>query len=134
MNKTQLVGRLTKNPILKFAQGTGVGICNFTLAVNRRFKRDGQPDADFINIVCFNKQAESVANYMTKGKLVSLAGSISTRNYEAKDGHRVYVTEVIADEVNFLEKKGESISTSEHVNEEYSNNETAEVSEDDIPF
>jgi len=71
---------------------------------------------------------------MTKGKLVSLAGSINTRNYEAKDGTRRYVTEVIADEVNFLEKKGESISTSEHVNEEYSNNESAEVSEDDIPF
>ena len=103
MNKVVLVGRLTKDPELKFAQGTGTAVATFTCAVNRRFKREGQPDADFIPIVVFGKQAEATATYMTKGKLLSVSGNIQTRNYEAKDGTRRYVTEVIADEVDFLE-------------------------------
>ena len=114
MNKAILVGRLTKNPELKFGQGAGVAVCNFTIAVNRRFKKEGQPEADFIPIVCFGKGAEATANYMTKGSLVSVAGYIQTRNYEAKDGTRRYVTEVVADEVNFLEKKGKSSTTNTH--------------------
>lgn len=78
-------------------------MCTLTLAVNRRSKREGQPDADFIPIVIWNKQAENTANYVTKGKLISVAGRIETRSYEAKDGGRRYVTEVVADEVSFLE-------------------------------
>ncbi len=73
------------------------------MAVNRRFKKEGQPDADFIPIVVWGKQAESTANYMSKGKLLSVAGRIETRSYESKDGGRRYVTEVVADEVSFLE-------------------------------
>lgn len=103
MNKTILVGRLTKEPELKFGKGTGTAVCNFTIAVNRKFKREGQPEADFIPVVVFGKTAEATANYTAKGKLISVAGSIQTRNYEAKDGTKRYVTEVIADEVNFLE-------------------------------
>lgn len=106
MNKCALVGRLVKDPELKFGQGAGVAVCNFTIAVNRRFKKEGQPDADFIPVVCFGKGAEATANYMTKGSLVSVAGYIQTRNYEAKDGTRRYVTEIVADEVNFLDSKG----------------------------
>ena len=102
MNKVVLVGRLTKDPELKFAQGTGTAVATFTVAVNRRFKREGQPEADFIPVVVFGKPAEATANYMSKGKLLSVSGSIQTRNYEAKDGTRRYVTEVIADEVDFL--------------------------------
>jgi len=103
MNKVVLVGRLTKDPELKFAQGTGTAVATFTVAVNRRFKREGQPEADFIPVVVFGKQAEATANYMRKGKLLSVSGNIQTRNYEAKDGNKRYVTEVIADEVDFLE-------------------------------
>jgi len=103
MNKVVLVGRLTKDPELKFAQGTGTAVATFTVAVNRRFKREGQPEADFIPVVQFGKSAEATANYMAKGKLLSVSGNIQTRNYEAKDGTRRYVTEVIADEVDFLE-------------------------------
>jgi len=103
MNKTQLVGRLTKDPELKFAKGTGTAVTTFTVAVNRRFKKEGQPEADFIPVVVFGKTAEATATYTAKGKLISVAGSIQTRNYEAKDGTRRYVTEVIADEVGFLE-------------------------------
>ncbi|MEW8993087.1 single-stranded DNA-binding protein [Clostridium sp.] len=103
MNKVVLIGRLTKDPELKFTPGTGTAVCTFTMAVNRRFKKEGQPDADFIPIVVWGKQAESTANYMSKGKLLSVAGRIETRSYDAKDGSKRYVTEVIAEEVNFLE-------------------------------
>jgi len=103
MNKVVLVGRLTKDPELKFAQGTGTAVTTFTVAVNRRFKREGQPEADFIPVVVFGKTAEATANYMSKGKLISVSGNIQTRTYDAKDGTKRYVTEVIADEVDFLE-------------------------------
>ena len=103
MNKVVLIGRMVKDPELKFAPGSGTAVTNFTLAVNRRFKKEGQPEADFLPIVVWGKQAESTANYMSKGKLLSVAGRIETRSYDAKDGTKRYVTEVIADEVHFLE-------------------------------
>ncbi len=96
---------MTKDPELKFTQGTGTAVATFTLAVNRRFKKEGQPDADFIPIVVWGKIAESTANYMRKGSQISVAGRIETRSYEAKDGGRRYVTEVVADEVKFLDNK-----------------------------
>ena len=130
MNKVVIVGRLTKDPELKFAQGTGIGVATFTVAVNRRFKREGQPDADFIPIVVFGKQAEATANYMTKGKLISVSGNIQTRNYEAKDGTRRYVTEVIADEVDFLEW-GDKVTT---IKEDKDIKEIIPVDDSDIPF
>ncbi|WP_346884403.1 single-stranded DNA-binding protein [Clostridium sp. UBA4395] len=102
MNKVVLIGRLTKDPTLKFTPGTGTAVCNFTMAVNRRFKKEGQPDADFIPIVVWGKQAESTANYMKKGSQLSVAGRIETRNYDGKNG-KVFITEVVADEVSFLE-------------------------------
>ncbi len=116
MNKVVLVGRLTKDPELKFAQGTGTAVATFTVAVNRRFKREGQPEADFIPVVVFGKTAEATANYMSKGKLISVSGNIQTRNYDAKDGTKRYVTEVIADEVDFLEwgdKKTSGMNTNQ---------------------
>ncbi|MBU3126768.1 single-stranded DNA-binding protein [Clostridium tagluense] len=135
MNKVVLVGRLTKDPELKFAQGTGTAVATFTVAVNRRFKREGQPEADFIPVVVFGKQAEATANYMSKGKLLSVSGNIQTRNYEAKDGTRRYVTEVIADEVGFLEYGGkkEDVSTNETQNNGY-NGEITPIDDGDIPF
>jgi len=103
MNKIILIGRLTRNPELKFTPGIGTPVTTFTLAVNRRFKKEGQPDADFIPVVVWGKQAEAVANHITKGKLISIVGRIQIRRYD-KDGERRYVTEVIAEEVNFLER------------------------------
>ncbi|MEG2919092.1 MAG: single-stranded DNA-binding protein [Clostridium sp.] len=103
MNKVVLIGRLTKNPELNFTSGSGTAVCRLTMAVNRRFKKEGQPEADFIPVVVWGKQAESTANYMKKGSLLSIAGRIETRSYEANDGGRRYVTEVVADEVMFLE-------------------------------
>jgi single-strand DNA-binding protein len=105
MNRVVLVGRLTRDPELRFTPGTGRAVASFTLAVNRRFKSQGQPDADFIPIVVWGKIAENTANYVSKGRLVGVSGSIHTRIYEAKDGTKRYVTEVVADEVQFLESR-----------------------------
>lgn len=106
MNKVVLIGRLTKDPELKFTPSTGTTVCTFTLAVDRRFKKEGQPSADFVPVVVRGKIAESTANHMSKGKLLGVAGRIETRSYEAKDGERRYVTEVVAEEVSFLEWGG----------------------------
>lgn len=103
MNKTVLVGRLTKDPELKFTAGAGTAVATFTMAVDRTFKKDGQPDADFIPIVVWGKAAESVSKYTAKGKLIAVAGRIQTRNYEHKDKGTVYITEVVSEEVKFLE-------------------------------
>ncbi len=135
MNKVVLVGRLTKDPELKFAQGTGTAVTTFTIAVNRRYKSEGQPEADFIPVVVFGKTAEATANYMSKGKLISVSGNIQTRTYDAKDGTKRYVTEVIADEVDFLEwgdKKGSGGPTNGVDSIEY--NGATPIDDGDIPF
>lgn len=122
MNKVVLIGRMTKDPELKFTPGTGTAVATFTIAVNRRFKKEGQPDADFIPVVVWGKQAESTANYMKKGSLLSVAGRIETRSYEAKDGGRRYVTEVVADEVSFLEygnKNGQATQQNSSIPRDY---------------
>ena len=147
MNKVVLVGRLTKDPELKFAQGTGTAIATFTVAVNRRFKREGQPEADFIPIVVFGKQAEATANYMRKGSQVGVSGNIQTRNYVDKDSNKKYVTEVIADEVHFMDSKGkDNNSSSSNSNQgdysgqtntgsnDFGSNDITPIDDGDIPF
>ncbi|WP_461207322.1 single-stranded DNA-binding protein [Clostridium sp. DL1XJH146] len=149
MNKVVLVGRLTRDPELKFTPGSGKAVTTFTVAVDRRFKSPGQPEADFIPVVVWGKQAEATANYMSKGKLISVGGRIQTRNYEAKDGTRRYVTEVVADEVQFLEWGGNSNSrdnTSNNsvgntsngnqnkTNSDYSNFGSSDYNEEMIPM
>lgn len=104
MNKVVLIGRLTKDAQLKFISGSGKAVATFTLAVDRRFAgKEGSKDADFIPCVIWGKQAENTANFTSKGKLVSVSGSIRTRNYEKKEGGKAYVTEVVCDEIKFLE-------------------------------
>ena len=97
MNNVTLLGRLTKDPDMRYTTG-GTSVCTFTLAVDR-FKKD---EADFINIVTWNKTADLCEKYLAKGRLVALVGRIQTRNYEGTDGKKVYVTEVVADQVKFL--------------------------------
>jgi len=103
MNKVVLIGRLTKDPELKYTPGSGTAVTTITLAVDRRFSKDNQKEADFIPVVVWGKSAESTAQYMAKGRLMGVSGRIQTRSYEAKDGSRRYVTEVVAEEVQFLE-------------------------------
>ncbi len=108
MNKAILVGRLTRDPELRTTQ-TGVSVCSFTIAVNRRFKNaEGGYDADFISCVAWRQQAEFMAKYFAKGRMVGVVGSIQTRNYDNKDGQKVYVTEVAVDEVHFVDSKSSS--------------------------
>lgn len=97
MNKVVLIGRLTKDPELRFTPGTGAAVTTLTLAVDRYNTKTGQKEADFIPIVIWGKQAESAANYLVKGSQAAISGRIQTRNYEAKDGSKRYVTEVVAD-------------------------------------
>ena len=105
MNTVQLIGRLTKVPELKYTQ-SGIATTSFTLAVNRNFTNSqGEREADFIMCVAWRKTAELVCQYLNKGSLVGINGHIQTRNYENQQGQRVYVTEVIVDELTFVESK-----------------------------
>ena len=131
MNKCTLIGRLTKDPELKFTPGTGTAVATFTLAVDRRFSKDGRKEADFIPIVVWGKQAESTANYMTKGKMIGIAGRIQTRTYDAKDGTKRYITEVVAEEVQFLEWSNKDNGTKTNT-EGYK--EIDDIEEGEIPF
>ena len=111
MNKVILMGRLTRDPETRYTQGNNTAVCSFSLAVNRRFKQEGQPDADFINVTAWAKTAEFVSKYFTKGQQVGVIGRIQTRNYDDKDGKKVYVTEVVAEEVYFADSKKEQNTT-----------------------
>ncbi len=105
INRVILVGRLTKNPELRYTPN-GVAVANFTIAVNRPFSnQQGEREADFIQVVVWRRQAENAANYLTKGSLAGVDGRLQTRNFENNEGRRVYMTEVVADSVQFLEPK-----------------------------
>jgi single-strand DNA-binding protein len=131
MNKVILIGRLTKDPELKYTPGAGTAVATFSIAVDRRMQKDGKKEADFIPIVVWGKQAESTAQYMSKGKLIGIAGRIQTRSYEAKDGGKRYVTEVVADEVQFLEW-GKKSDEGESAGSSY--DDMTPVDDGDIPF
>lgn len=113
MNKVILMGRLTKNPELRFTP-SGTAVCTVNLAVDRKnFSKDQERSADFISVIIWGKQAESTANYISKGCKFGVCGRIQTRNYVDKDGIKRYVTEVVAEEVSFIEwgSRGDSNST-----------------------
>ena len=108
MNKVILIGRLTRDPELRYTS-SNVATATFSVAVDRNFtNQNGEREADFINIVVWRKQAENCKNYLTKGSQVAIEGRIQTRNYDGQDGKKVYVTEVVADNVQFLGSKGAS--------------------------
>lgn len=152
MNKAFLVGRLTRDPELRYLSNN-TPVANFTIAINRLFtNQSGEREADFINIVVWRKQAENVKKYLTKGSLVGIDGRIQTRSYENQEGKRVYVTEVVADNVQFLDSKGQrelneepSIAPQDFENQDITTTdigdepfadfgEALELSEDDIAF
>ena len=112
MNKVILIGRLTRDPDLKFIPGSGTATCSITLAVDKYNTKTGQREADFVPVVLWGKQAESTANYMTKGSRIAISGRIQTRSYDAKDGTKRYVTEVVASEIKFLDSKSQGNSNS----------------------
>ena len=106
MNKVFLIGRLTRDPELRYTS-SNLPVATFSLAVNRNFTgQSGEREADFINIVVWRKQAENVKNYLTQGSQVAIDGRIQTRTYDGEDGKKRYITEVVADNVEFLGSKG----------------------------
>jgi len=103
MNKVTLMGRLTKDPELK-STTTGVSVCSFSIAVNRRFVKAGEErQADFINCVAWRQTAEFICKYFAKGRMIAVAGSIQTRNWEDKEGKRQYATEVVVEDAYFAD-------------------------------
>ena len=135
MNKVELLGRLTKDPEIRYTQ-SNTPVASFTLAVNRRFAKEGEQQADFINIVAWNKTAEFCGKYFKKGSQIALAGRIQTRNWEDDNGQKRYATEVVAEEVYFADSKkditednGEPTDVTNEVYEE-----TMVTSGDDLPF
>jgi len=145
LNRVILIGRLTKDPELRYTPN-GVAVATFTLAVDRNYtNQQGQREADFIPIVTWRGLAENVANYLKKGRLTAVEGRIQTRNYENNEGRRVYVTEVVADNVRFLESansqfKRDPMVSREDQNDRYeqdpfSDDESPiDISDDDLPF
>ena len=152
INRVVLVGRLTKDPVLRKTTN-GASVVSFTVACNRLFKQEGQPEADFINTVVWNKTAESVAQYTHKGSLVGVEGRIRTRSYDDRDGKRVYVTEVVADNVRFLDSRNAGDMNSAYVpgqentqsstaasnsapssSSEFTSIAALDISDDDLPF
>lgn len=140
INNTTLVGRLVKDVDLRYtSNGTATG--TFTLAVNRNFKNAaGEIEADFINCVIWRKAAENFANFTRRGSLVGITGRIQTRNYENKEGQRVYVTEVVADNFALLEKKFDNApqsqprQTNQQYNDPFAHGSSIDIQDDDLPF
>ncbi|MEN2004404.1 single-stranded DNA-binding protein [Staphylococcus hominis] len=142
INRVILVGRLTKDPEYRQTPN-GVSVATFTLAVNRPFTNSqGEREADFINVVVFRRQAENVNNYLSKGSLAGIDGRIQSRNYENNEGHRVFVTEVVADNVQFMDSKGSNQQKNQSQkqgqapagNNPFTNDNNANIDDDDLPF
>ena len=109
MNKVILMGRLTRDPEVRYSQGASqIAVARFSVAVDRKFKREGEPDADFFNCTAFGKQAEFVERYLHKGTKILLSGRIQNDNYTNRDGQMVYSVRVMVDEIEFAESKNAS--------------------------
>jgi len=154
MNKVMLIGNLTRDPELRYSQSSEpIAILRFSLAVNRRFKKEGQPDADFINCVSFGKQGEIINQYFKKGNKIAIEGSIQTSSWDDKEtGQKRYGTDVIVDNFHFVESKASRESmqpssmgsgpyddmaasySSRQTSSSSNSFETMEVDDDDLPF
>ena len=140
MNRAFLVGNLTRDPELRKTQND-VSVCTFTIACNRRFTNaNGQREADFLNIVVWRGQADNCYRYLKKGRRVAVSGSIQTRSYEGQDGNRRYVTEIVADEVEFLStanngnRDGNGDFDSFEPRNDMMGGDMQSVDDDDLPF
>ena len=110
MNCVQLVGRLTRDPEIKYTDG-GSSVARFNIAVDRRYKREDGDNADFINCVAFGKTAEFIEKYFSKGKRIGVTGRIQTGSYNNNDGYKVYTTDVVVETAEFVESKGSATNT-----------------------
>lgn len=137
INNVTLVGRLTRDPELRYTP-SNIAITTFNMAVNRNFKnQDGNREADFINCMIWRQQAENFANWVKKGNLVGITGRIQTRSYENQQGQRVYVTEVVADTFQLLEKRDNSANQAnieDQMPASFGATNPLDISDDDMPF
>lgn len=149
LNRVILIGRLTKDPELRYT-GSGTAVATFTLAVDRTYSnQQGERETDFLNIVVWRQLAELCANYLKKGRLAAVEGRIQIRNYENQEGRKVYVTEIVADNVRFLESNRDRSEAgagapypandfgappSRNNNQDPFAGETIDISDDDLPF
>lgn len=136
INKVVLIGRLTKDPELRTTQ-SGTSVCSFNLAVNRKIQQQGQPDADFISCVAWGKSADNMTTYLHKGSLIGVEGRIQTRSYDNQYGNRVYITEVMTENIQFLEPKNAGKQNAGYQPNNtvgYDPNETLDINADDLPF
>ena len=148
MNSVVLIGRLTRDPELRFVPGSGMAVANFTMAIDKglnrekkaEFEAQGKPTADFIRIIVWGKQAENCSQFLSKGKMVAINGSIQTGSYKNQSGDSVYTTEVLANRVEFIEwgekKETEDFSFGPKSFEGYKENNDWQTVEDDgsLPF
>ena len=141
MNNIILIGRLTRDPELRYIPNSGNAVSEFSLAVDKGLSKDkkqemesqGKPTADFIQIVVWGKQAENCANYLAKGRLVAVNGRIETGSYDDKDGKKIYTTKVVANNVEFLEF-GDKKEQTNNTPSDYSGIDGFEPTDEDIPF
>ena len=135
MNKVIIVGRLTKDPELKYTPNGGTAICRITVAVARAFKKD---ETDFINCVAFGKTGETITQYLTKGRQIALAGNIRTGSYQAQDGTKMYTTNVIIENFEFVGNNSNNSSNqstwSAQDNSDESFGDMTPVDDGDMPF
>lgn len=128
------MGRLTKDPELRYTT-SNLSVCSFIIAVDRRYKSEGQPTVDFIPVIAWRQTAEFVAKYFTKGQRIALTGSIQTRNREDENGKKYYVTEILANDVYFCESKKQQDDGGKYATSEAGYNDGFYPLEDnDIPF
>ena len=136
MNRVVLVGRITRDPELRYTQ-SNIAVVSFTIAINRQFlNAQGEQEADFINCVVWRKQAENLAKFVRKGAQLGVDGRLQSRTYQTQTGETRYVTEVVADSIQFLEPKGQtSTEYQPEVEENHFDDENIDVaSDDDLPF
>mgnify|MGYP000991265883 FL=1 len=133
MNHFVGIGRLTRDPNVKYAQ-SGKACAKFTLAVDRRKSTDGNQQADFIQCVAWEKTAEVISQYCTKGKKIAVEGRIQTRSYDAKDGAKRYVTEVVVNNMEFCDSKGSGTSSTAPPEQQGMFEGSRAVADSDIPF
>jgi single-strand DNA-binding protein len=135
MNKVIMMGRLTRDPEVRYSN-EGNAVSKFSLAVDRRYKREGQPDADFFNCVAFGKTAEFTEKYLKKGTKVVLEGELQNNNYTNKDGQKVYGMQIVVNSLEFAESKSSSNSDRESTQQVDSNDfmNVPDVAEEELPF
>ena len=138
MNKAILIGRLTKDPELRYAAGSGTAVCRFTLAVSRQFKKD---ETDFINCIAFNKQGEAIAQYVTKGRQLAVIGNIRTGSYDGQDGIKRYTTDILVESFEFIGNSNNGNVNTNNQNNDYWNMSTDNgfgveepIDDGDMPF